>query len=79
MDRLAPGVLRKLLITTIFIILVPLTTLFSVQCDFYSDLTSSFSPSTQVISSGLSAVLAVHLVIAYFIYTVYVSDIAKSN
>lgn len=78
-QRFAPGVGRKLLMTTLAIILLPVAVLFMVQCEWYVDLTQEWTSKWQIIASGFSAVVAVHAVVAYFMWTVYHEEILKDE
>ena len=77
--RFAPGVGRKLIVTTLLIILLPVAVLFGVQCKDYTDLTQDWTSKWQIISSGLAAVVAVHVVVGYFMWTVYHEEVLKEE
>jgi putative effector of murein hydrolase LrgA (UPF0299 family) len=76
--NIAPAAKRKLLITTLFMIFLPITVLLLALRKSYSDLTKDWG-SWNVTVSGFAAVLTVHGVLAWFLYTVYTEEVCKES
>ncbi|CAG9323039.1 unnamed protein product [Blepharisma stoltei] len=66
MPSLVSGGAKTLLVTALLFIVAPIVTLFSMQY-----LTQDLAPTTRTLISGISAVIVVHIVIAFFLYTLF--------
>lgn len=73
--RLDPKAARKFIVTTLLMIILPIAALFITQCKIYLDLVQDYGRSWQIMMGGGAAVVTVHMVIAYFLYTVYKEEI----
>ena len=74
-NRFDPIAKQQFILTTLSMIMVPVSVYFGSQCNSYADVMQEVAESVQILVSGFLAVLSVNIVVCCFMYTVYKNEI----